>query len=132
MDRKLSNIKSECRIYVSCYFRNSIASNERNFNSNEDKLPKKIKRLNEQLKKIESNEIFKKRKLSNPQFIATMRFLQEEKRENFLQKLHLLSIECHLQVMLKERYSTGQKQAVRLARQVNKQTRRRKNELAKY
>ncbi|XP_065071580.1 uncharacterized protein LOC135696194 isoform X2 [Rhopilema esculentum] len=101
--------------------------------SSPSQLVSKAKGVDDKLKQIEKQRGISIRwKANNPKLITTMQDIQVEKRDMFLQNLRSIAVERHLQLMLKERYSQGQKQAIRLARRVGQYTKRLKLEISKY
>ena len=63
-------------------------------------------RVEERLKQLEKKgQVATRWKLCSPQFLSAIKVVENEKREIFLQHLHSLSVERHLQLMLKFKYS---------------------------
>eukprot|EP00112_Aurelia_sp_Birch-Aquarium-sp1_P024844 Seg801.5 transcript_id=Seg801.5/GoldUCD/mRNA.D3Y31 product="hypothetical protein" protein_id=Seg801.5/GoldUCD/D3Y31 len=87
--------------------RSSIASIDvDNQNSNQSDLIAKCKSIDEKLKIIEKKNGLRSRwKIGQKEFTKTMLLLEQQRRESTLQHLYCISIERHLQLILKARYS---------------------------
>eukprot|EP00795_Rhopilema_esculentum_P007287 gene7287-12983_t len=114
--------------------RNSLASSEIVDEKEGSKsIISSLKRSDMKLKLIEKKRNVKTRwKVNDLSFINAMRLAEKRKSVVFLEQLHSMAVERQMQILLKEKYSHGQKQAIRLSRKLSKHTKRMKEFISKY